>query len=176
MNPLFLIWSVKIYKSHFLLPFPIFWHIALTSIQLKCTTALCLTLHCHFLCLINFSASQAPASITIHPAPPWVKHSHSNTTEWPNSITYPIYLCWGRLAPWLQCKSLVPVNNLFSNSSKGPPLSFDIRLAEERWIGVWRLENRIEEGESEVVGGDGGWGTRSHPSIQRLVVTVHYRL
>lgn len=80
--------------------------------------------------------------------------SHSNTTEWPNSITCPIYLCWGRLAPWLQCKSLVPVNNLFSHSSKGPLLSLDIRLAEEWWMRrvLGGVKNRTEEGESEVVG------------------------
>lgn len=55
-----LIWSVKIYKPHCLLLFSIFCHIVLTSIQLKYTTALCLTLHCHFVWLINLHASQAP--------------------------------------------------------------------------------------------------------------------
>lgn len=66
--------------------------------------------------------------------------SQPNTTEWPNSITCPIYLYWGSLAPWLQCKSLVLVNNLFSNSSKGPQLSLDICLAETQWMGVEQRE------------------------------------
>lgn len=136
MNPLFLMRSVKVYKAHFLLLFSIFCDIALTSLRLKCPTALCLTLHCHFVWLINLHAShplQVLPSTQLH-------HgyntglSHSNTTEWPHSITCPIYLCWSRLALWLQCKSLVPVNNLFSNSSKGPPLSLDIRLAEDGWM------------------------------------------
>lgn len=53
MNPLFLIWSVKIYKPHFILPFSIFYHIVLTSVKLKNTSALSLTLYCHFVWLIN---------------------------------------------------------------------------------------------------------------------------
>lgn len=131
--------SIKIYNTHFLIPCSLFCHMItdISTIQVS---------NCPLsdpplpLC----RAHKPPClSTPSHPqVPPPTQHhhgyntslSHSNTTEWPNSITCPIYLCWGRLAPWLQCKSLVPVNNLFSHSSKGLPLSLDIRLAEERWM------------------------------------------
>lgn len=46
---------------------------------------------------------------------------------------------------WLQCKSLVPVNNLFSDLSEGSPLSLDIRLA-ERWMGDWGKRQSVVVG------------------------------
>lgn len=79
---------------------------------------------------------------------PWVRHwtqplQHNRVTK----LNYMSHL--SLLGPawwlWLQCKSLVPVNNLFSNLSKGSPLSLDIRLA-ERWMGEWG------KGRTEVVG------------------------
>lgn len=156
MNPLFLWCFTEIYNPHQNRFFHLFFfcHRVLMSLQLKCPSALCLTLRCLFVWLINHNAL-SPLYKHYHPHRGYnTSPSHSNTTEWPNSITCPIYLCWGRLAPWLQCKSLVPVNNLFSHSSKGPLLSLDIRLAEERWMRrvLGGVKNRTEEGESEVVG------------------------
>lgn len=53
IKPLLLMCSIKIYNAHFLIPFSIFCHMVLTFLQLKCPTALCLTLHCHFVWLIK---------------------------------------------------------------------------------------------------------------------------
>lgn len=108
-------------------------------------SVLSLTLHCHPVWLINPHASHKPPSAE-HRL--WVRRwtqslQHNRVTK----LNYMSHL--SLLGPawwlWLQCKSLVPVNNLFSNLSKGSPLSLDIRLA-ERWMGEWG------KGQSEVVG------------------------
>lgn len=62
MNPLFLMWAVKIYKLQLIFPFSIFCHIVLTSLQLKYAAALSLTFNCCSVRLINLHDSQAPAS------------------------------------------------------------------------------------------------------------------
>lgn len=107
MNSLSLMWSAKIYNL--LHPFSIFCHTVLTSLQLKSMGVLSLTLYCHPLWLINPHASHKPPSAEHRHG--WdAGRSHSNTTEWPNSITCPIYLFWG---PPGGCGSSV---NLWSQS------------------------------------------------------------
>lgn len=140
------------------------------SLQLKYTTALCVTLLCHFVWLINLHAFSSPHKYH-HPPSTTVGTTPASATPTQLSdqtqLHVPFISTGARLALWLQRKSLVPVNNLFSNSSKGPPLSLDIRLAVERWMGgsEWNSRGRKWSVWWEVIGGR---ETRSYPSTQRL--------
>ena len=127
----------------------------LMSLQLKCPTALCLTLQCHFVWLINLRASHPPYMYNHLPCTTMGTTPASTTPTQLSDQTQLHVPFISAGAAWPRGSSV----NLWSQSiihSPTHPTALHCH-----WTSVWQRsnewaewgwENRTEDGESEVVG------------------------